>query len=248
MTSSRSVWRSLTSEPADVLGGADQLAAGPRPAAPRRRRWSSRRWSVSQRRDRRSRSSGAWGRRRTGATIGAKSGDDLALLVLVVGDQQQRGVDLGHGLSSFGTPPAWCAARPASRARHGAAKPERPEVARMRFSHTTDSVPSRLEVEQVVVELHAAQRQRATRRVSSAAQVRTVLGVVGHALHERHVDATPAPARAGMVPRGRSAWRRSISTSAAGNTVIIASHASRMAVPEMKPSSCMPRKSVSVST
>ena len=59
--------------------------------------------------------------------------------------------------------------------------------------------------------------------------------------------ASSAMAR-GTLLRGRSAWRRSISTTRAGNTVIITSHESRMAVPEMNPSSCTPRKSVRHST
>jgi hypothetical protein len=46
----------------------------------------------------------------------------------------------------------------------------------------------------------------------------------------------------------RRCRRRSTTTSPAGKTVIMATHESRMAVPEMKPSSWSPRKSVSMRT
>jgi len=52
----------------------------------------------------------------------------------------------------------------------------------------------------------------------------------------------------GTLPRGRAAWRRSISIRVAGNTVNIATKEIRMAEPEMKPSSWRPRKSVSIRT
>ena len=49
-------------------------------------------------------------------------------------------------------------------------------------------------------------------------------------------------------PGARPPCRRSTSTRPAGKSVIIATHDSRMAVPAMKPSSCIPRKSVSMRT
>ena len=69
-------------------------------------------------------------------------GDDLALLGLLVGDQQQRRVDLGDASAACGTPPACVRSSSSVSALDSAAKPERPEVARIFFSHTTDSVPS----------------------------------------------------------------------------------------------------------
>ncbi len=52
----------------------------------------------------------------------------------------------------------------------------------------------------------------------------------------------------GRCPRGRSAWWLSTNTRIAGKSVIIPTQAIRIAMPAMKPSSWMPRKSVSIST
>ena len=101
---------------------------------------SKRRLSVSSAVSSRSGSTGSGRLTRTGATMGAKS----AMIFCFSGwssGMSSRAESTSDTLGSWRK--AWCLARSSSSvsALDMAAKPERPEVARIFFSHTTDSVP-----------------------------------------------------------------------------------------------------------
>ena len=140
MALSGSVWRSLmTRRPMSWARRLTSRLASPSGAS--RAATSNRRCSVSSAVTSRSSSSGIGRLTRTGPTIGAKSAITL------------RFSGCWSGMSSsaestsetvFSARKACCLRRSSSSvsAEESAAKPERPEVARIFFSHVTDSVPS----------------------------------------------------------------------------------------------------------
>ena len=139
VASSRSVWRSLMiSRPMSSAVRTSWRWVSPAGASPPA--MVKRRCSVSSAATSRPRSSGVMGPRRTGATIGAKSAMTLRFSACWSGISSSA-----ESISDtvFRRRNAACLALSSSSvsALDIAAKPERPEVARIFFSHTTDSVP-----------------------------------------------------------------------------------------------------------